>query len=380
METRICTKCGNEYPATLEYFQKSATSKFGLKSWCKTCSNEHENIKRKAKRELKEQNSIKPKDGFKICTKCKRELEMSDTYFHRNKNTKDGFERQCKECKGFKFNKSRIKVKAKIKEGYQICSLCGIELPATTEYFYVDKTVKSGIKIMCKKCCYKYEEKRKESRKKLREESKVGEDGFKICKKCGKEFPETNEYFSKHKECKNGLSPICKECKREESEIYRNKEEVKEHLRQKWQDNREFNLEKGRIYRETHKDYIKQWRSENKELNVMHCQRRAARKKALPSTLTIKQWEQIKEDFNNKCAYCGKELPLQQEHFKALSKGGEYTINNIIPACQKCNVSKKDKDFNDWYPKYKYYSKKREKFILDYLNYKDGKQQLTIAI
>lgn len=35
---RKCTKCGTEYPATIEYFHKSKGGKYGLRSNCKTCN------------------------------------------------------------------------------------------------------------------------------------------------------------------------------------------------------------------------------------------------------------------------------------------------------------------------------------------------------
>lgn len=90
------------------------------------------------------------------------------------------------------------------------------------------------------------------------------------------------------------------------------------------------------------------------------------------------QWEEIKKHFDYKCAYCGKDLPLAQEHFLALSKEGEYTLNNIIPSCKSCNSSKATKDFFKWYPNYKNYSKKRERAILKFLGYTDENQQLKI--
>ena len=74
----------------------------------------------------------------------------------------------------------------------------------------------------------------------------------------------------------------------------------------------------------------------------------------MPATLTLKQWEQIKKDFDYKCAYCGITETehynqfnerLHQEHFYAMSKGGGLTHNNIIPACKSCNSSKGTKDF-----------------------------------
>lgn len=38
--TRTCTSCKTEYPATLEYFYKQPTGKYGLKSTCKDCTNQ----------------------------------------------------------------------------------------------------------------------------------------------------------------------------------------------------------------------------------------------------------------------------------------------------------------------------------------------------
>lgn len=108
-------------------------------------------------------------------------------------------------------------------------------------------------------------------------------------------------------------------------------------------------------------------------------QKRIAKKRSLPFALVTKQWEQIKLYFNNTCCYCDKPLSLAQEHFIPLNKGGEYTTNNIIPSCLSCNSSKNDKDFFTWYPKYEHYSKKREKKILEFLNYKNGIQQLALT-
>lgn len=73
------------------------------------------------------------------------------------------------------------------------------------------------------------------------------------------------------------------------------------------------------------------------------------------------------------------EEQLHQEHFIPVSDKGEHTINNIIPACRSCNSSKGNKNFFEWYPDYKHYDKKRENFILEYLNYMDDDaQQLAL--
>jgi 5-methylcytosine-specific restriction endonuclease McrA len=96
----------------------------------------------------------------------------------------------------------------------------------------------------------------------------------------------------------------------------------------------------------------------------MWAERRRTLKNNLPSTLTKEQWEQTKAAFNNKCAYCGSGGKLTQEHIVPVSDGGGYTAENIIPACARCNFSKKQKPFELWYPSQAFYSVEREAAIL----------------
>jgi 5-methylcytosine-specific restriction endonuclease McrA len=121
------------------------------------------------------------------------------------------------------------------------------------------------------------------------------------------------------------------------------------------------------------------WRLNNIERCRTYKQKREAVKRRLKSTLSTSQWEEIKASFSNLCAYCGEERPLQREHFISLSKSGEYSCDNIIPACAKCNQSKGSNSFFDWFPRQLFYSKKREGKILMFLNYRNGVQQLSIS-
>jgi len=55
----------------------------------------------------------------------------------------------------------------------------------------------------------------------------------------------------------------------------------------------------------------------------------------------------ITEDFNGRCAYCGAPATTW-DHIKPISKGGQTIPGNIVPACQSCNSSKKDKNVWNW--------------------------------
>ena len=166
------------------------------------------------------------------------------------------------------------------------------------------------------------------------------------------------KYKLEHKEKEKGYNKKYREKYKLRIKEYR--EEKKLEYCMAWYDkNKERVIERQKQYRRNNKDKI------NIQTNL-----RRARKCRLLSNLTLDQWVEIKNYFNNKCAYCGKEFPLEQDHFIPLSKGGEYSKSNIIPACRSCNASKNTKNFFEWYPKYRYYSKKREKLILEYMEYK----------
>jgi 5-methylcytosine-specific restriction endonuclease McrA len=82
---------------------------------------------------------------------------------------------------------------------------------------------------------------------------------------------------------------------------------------------------------------------------------------------TLEEWEACKNEFDNRCAYCGKKLNLIQEHVIPVSKNGAYTAGNILPSCYRCNNEKRSQTFEEWYPNSKRYSKDREHKIINYL-------------
>lgn len=69
--------------------------------------------------------------------------------------------------------------------------------------------------------------------------------------------------------------------------------------------------------------------------------KRARRKGAQVCDFTRSQWEAMKAAFGHRCVYCGNRPPrLTQDHLIPLSKGGDHTRSNIVPACGPCNSRK----------------------------------------
>jgi len=64
--------------------------------------------------------------------------------------------------------------------------------------------------------------------------------------------------------------------------------------------------------------------------------------------LSDEQWAALKVAWGG-CAYCGvADKPLQRDCVLALSRGGRYTIDNIVPACGSCNASKCNDEVTGW--------------------------------
>lgn len=66
------------------------------------------------------------------------------------------------------------------------------------------------------------------------------------------------------------------------------------------------------------------------------------------ATLTQLQWEQILELFGQTCAYCGSDKSITMDHIVPISRGGNHTEDNVIPACKSCNASKGAKVPHEW--------------------------------
>lgn len=64
--------------------------------------------------------------------------------------------------------------------------------------------------------------------------------------------------------------------------------------------------------------------------------------------LTDAQWAALKQAWGG-CAYCGAAgVPLQRDCVLPISRGGRYTLENVVPACRACNTSKGNHEVTSW--------------------------------
>lgn len=77
--------------------------------------------------------------------------------------------------------------------------------------------------------------------------------------------------------------------------------------------------------------------------------RRRKRYLAADNDLTREQWLAIRLAWDEQCAYCGDPAgSLQRDCVLPLSRGGRYTIENVVPACRSCNASKSNQEVTRW--------------------------------
>ena len=60
------------------------------------------------------------------------------------------------------------------------------------------------------------------------------------------------------------------------------------------------------------------------------------------------QWDALLAEWGG-CAYCGaSDRPLQRDCVMPISRGGRYTLTNVVPACAACNASKCNDEVTGW--------------------------------
>ncbi|TIC81707.1 HNH endonuclease [Nocardioides sp. GY 10127] len=83
--------------------------------------------------------------------------------------------------------------------------------------------------------------------------------------------------------------------------------------------------------------------------SARYSRRRAKRKAQVVNDLTAAEWTALREAWGG-CAYCGgaDDGALQKDCMLPISRGGRYTVENVVPACRSCNASKCNLELTVW--------------------------------
>jgi 5-methylcytosine-specific restriction endonuclease McrA len=86
----------------------------------------------------------------------------------------------------------------------------------------------------------------------------------------------------------------------------------------------------------------------NRSRKATAARRRKRRMARVEHDLSDEQWSALRAAWGG-CAYCGApDDRLQRDCVLPVSRGGRYTLENIVPACRSCNASKCNDEITGW--------------------------------
>jgi len=165
---------------------------------------------------------------------------------------------------------------------------------------------------------------------------------MKACSKCGESKPPAD--FARNSRMGDGLNPACKVCRNRQNADYRAANSQKIAARK----------------RETHAAnpaaqaaWTQAWRASNRTAHRLQGHRRRvllAGASGAPFSA-----DDLARDWQVRglsgCTYCPG--PFESiDHIVPLNRGGKHEMSNLVPACTRCNSSKRDSMLTDWLPQH----------------------------
>lgn len=232
--------------------------------------------------------------------------------------------------------------------GYKICRKCGIQKDVVE--FSKCSANPDGIQRRCREC-------QRLSKAKWDEANAQHRADYKLAYNL-EHRDEARKYTAEYR--KNNYEKV-KEYDRQRKKTDKFKEYLSNYHAKHYIANKTHIVGKINEYQKNNPDKIRQYKKKNKAL------RRVVTENTI-NDFTLIQWIECKVKFDHKCAYCGRETELEQEHVVPVTKGGMYTKNNIVPSCRACNGSKTNKHMEKWFKNQPYFSKERLEKILIYIS------------
>lgn len=288
------------------------------------------------------------------------------------------------------------------------CTKCGEEKPATNEFFGACKRVKSGLKSACKECRskeYKENPKTLEQAARVRAENEARQkDPFRVCTKCGERKLKNTENFAADKGQPEGLHCWCRPCQTEAQKrrtaanpelararakatrekhggkYYANRRADPQYVERKRSADRTYHQrmrqdddwlskerQRSREYarelradpegRQRQKEAQARYNAKNPEKIRARAARGRARREAVEGVFDAQDLSAAFKRQSGRCLYCGcavgsrgNRTKWHADHFIPISRGGTNHPENIVIACETCNLVKYNKMPWEWMP------------------------------
>lgn len=231
------------------------------------------------------------------------------------------------------------------------CSKCGVEKPLNSDNFPVDRARTDGYRPECRECRRAY----------LAEyQSQHGD----VIREYQRNYYQANadkkRAYSRqwHKDTRDVRHTVARAWRQ------RNKEHLAASKRQYYLNNKDAEDTRIREWRKNNPDRLRvsrrRWNANNNAARRLQTVNRRAKRKALPDTFTVDQWQFALAYFNYCCAVCGRQLnsmledvTFSADHWIPLAnaKCPGTVATNMVPLCHGaggCNTSKNAQDPEAW--------------------------------
>lgn len=170
----------------------------------------------------------------------------------------------------------------------------------------------------------------------------------KLCQQCKTVKPISEFGIDRH--AKDGHVCYCRDCKRERNRVFR--ESHQDYIQQYRLD-----YKKPETRRERERQYARDYRKRHPNVSKITSARYRARIQANGGRITRREQLECLLFFDFRCAYTGVRLgdDFTWDHVVPISKGGQNVQHNIVPCVKSANLSKAARDFEEWYSRQDYY-------------------------
>jgi 5-methylcytosine-specific restriction endonuclease McrA len=223
------------------------------------------------------------------------------------------------------------------------CTKCGVEKPATAEYFQTDKKRKSGFSSQCRVCRNELTIRWRENNPdKVRNYSaKYNDENREVIRAKASAYAKANRPLLRERERESyRRNP---ETKKRNKKAYRERhaEEIRQRSREDYKRNSEKRKTTVKLYRRTEQGRLVKKVSNHK---------RKLQLKENGGAFTVQEIINLYLSQKAKCWYCSKSIKdnYHIEHRIPISRGGSNDISNIVLSCPECNLQKGNKLPHEW--------------------------------
>lgn len=247
----------------------------------------------------------------------------------------------------------------------KVCTACGALYPATTEFFYKDRSKKCGLRPLCKDCARgakRAYDALHRAPSPTRDFLKGGAV-YRVCDDCGEPKPLTPKFYAPEglPSGKTFLRNVCRECRsaknRQRYSAYyaANREKIAAERAKRYEEDADYRervrfsnsrwsaSERGRELSRINKlKHYWQDPERHRRLGRVHTANRRARKLAVGGEHTAEDIERQYDSQAGRCWWCGAEVgeSFHVDHRIPIARGGTGEAGNLVISCEFCNLSK----------------------------------------